>query len=89
MGNERLVQALIRLVVIFIVAGLSALGANLTLLQDAVDDPVMASLVVSIITAAISAILKYLGGATSQPVTNDGVRSSDRRGEHRPNALAL
>lgn len=87
--DERLMQALIRLLVIGVVAFLSAIGANLTILQDAINDPVFASLVFSVVTAVISAILKYLGGITTQPVTTDGVRSADRKGVRRPNPFAV
>jgi hypothetical protein len=66
--SETLVQAIIRLVVVFIVAGLTAVAANLTILANAVSDPIYSALVVAIGTAVISAILKYLGGPT-QPVT--------------------
>lgn len=87
--DERLVQALIRLLVIGAVAFLSAIGANLTILQGAVADPVFASLVVSVLTAIISAVLKYLGGVTSQPTAQEGVRANDRRGVQRPNPFAV
>lgn len=86
MGNEVLVQALIRLVVIFVTAGLAAVGANLTILKDAVSDPIMAAAVVAIITAVISAVGKYLGGATAPaPVTHgEGAAPAAR-----PNVLAV
>jgi hypothetical protein len=87
--DERLVQALIRLVIVFITAGLAALGTSLTVLQEAISDPILASTIVAVVTAVINAILKYLGGATSQPVTEEGVRASNRRGENRPNVLAV
>lgn len=87
--DERLAQALIRLVVIFLTAGVTALGANFTILQEAINDPVFASLVFAVGTAILSAILKWLGGITQEPVSTDGVRAADRRGVKRPNALAL
>lgn len=67
--GERLVQALMRLVIIFIVAGVSAVGLNLTILKDAIDDPIVADLAFSILTSIIAGVLKYFGGVTVQPVT--------------------
>ena len=60
--SPALVQALQRLVVIFVVGGLSAVGLNLTLLNGALGSNAL--LLIPILTAAIDAILKYLGGAT-------------------------
>lgn len=65
--SPALSQALIRLVIIFLTAGVAAIGANLTILQEAITDPVLSAMVVAVITAVLSAIGKYLGGAT-QPV---------------------
>lgn len=91
-GNERLMQALIRLVVVFLTAGVGAVAANLTILQEAISDPIFASLVFSTATAVLSAILKWLGGATepAEPVA-EGARSGGRgaRAPRRPNPLAL
>lgn len=60
--SPALVQALQRLVVIFVVGGLSAVGLNLTVLNGALGDSAL--LLIPILTAVIDAILKYLGGAT-------------------------
>ena len=60
--SPALVQALQRLVVIFVVGGLSAVGLNLTVLNGALGSNAL--LLIPILTAAIDAILKYLGGAT-------------------------
>lgn len=95
-GNERLVQAVIRLIVIFVASGLTALGANLTILQEAVDDPILSALVFSLGTSLITAVLKWLGGAT-QPVSpvaadTEGVRAGRRRAAaepERPNIFAI
>lgn len=88
MQNTALTQALIRLVVIFVTAGLGALGANLTILQDAVTDPIFASTIVAVITALISAVLKYLGGATVQ-APDRGVRGAGEGATKNPNPLAI
>lgn len=86
--NEGLAQAGIRLLIVFITAGLGALGANLTILQEAVDDPIMASAVVAIATAVINAILKYLGGPTEpMPAADSGVRAAAPK--KRPNWFAI
>lgn len=60
--SPALVQALQRLVVIFVVGGLSAVGLNLTVLNGALG--ANALLLIPILTAAIDAVLKYLGGPT-------------------------
>ena len=60
--SPALVQALQRLVVIFVVGGLSAVGLNLTVLNGALGSNAL--LLIPILTAAIDAVLKYLGGAT-------------------------
>lgn len=62
--SEALAQALIRLVVGSVSAGLLFIAANLTVLSGAIDDPILAGLVLSIGPGVISAILKYIGGPT-------------------------
>jgi hypothetical protein len=59
--SPALVQALQRLVVVAIVGALTAVGINLTLLNGALPN---AALFIPVLTAVISAALKYLGGAT-------------------------
>lgn len=56
-----LVQALQRLVVIAVVGALTAVGLNLTVLDGALPNAV---LLIPVITAVISSVLKYLGGPT-------------------------
>lgn len=91
--NENMQQALVRLVVVFLTAGVGAIGANLTVLKDAIADPIYATLVFSVITAVISAILKFLGGATQQapaPLDGEAPRGANRaRAGKRPNLLAI
>ncbi len=60
--SQGLAQALQRLVTVFLVTGLAAVGANLTILNGAIPDPIMASAVIAIVSAVIEAILKWLGG---------------------------
>jgi hypothetical protein len=61
--SPALVQALQRLVVIAVVGALTAVGINLTVLDGALPN---AALLIPVITAVISAVLKYLGGPTIQ-----------------------
>ena len=65
--SPALVQAIQRLVVVAVVGALSAVGLNLTILNGALGS--QAVLLIPILTAAIDAVLKYLGGATV-PATN-------------------
>jgi hypothetical protein len=62
--SPALVQALQRLVVIFVVGGLSAVGLNLTILNGALGNTAL--LLIPVLTAVIDAVLKYLGGPTIQ-----------------------
>ena len=59
--SPALTQALQRLVVLAALGALTFVGANLALLNGALPN---AALIIPIITAVISAALKYLGGAT-------------------------
>jgi len=68
--SPALVQALQRLVVIFVVGGLSAVGLNLTILNGALGNTAL--LLIPVLTAVIDAALKYLGGPTV-PVSNAAV----------------
>jgi hypothetical protein len=61
--SPALVQALQRLVVVAVVGALTAVGINLTVLDGALPN---AALLIPVITAVISAVLKYLGGPTIQ-----------------------
>jgi hypothetical protein len=61
--SPALSQALQRLVVVAIVGALTAVGINLTVLDGALPN---AALLIPVITAVISAVLKYLGGPTIQ-----------------------
>jgi hypothetical protein len=61
--SPALVQALQRLVVVAVVGALTAVGINLTVLNGALPN---AALLIPIITAVISAVLKFLGGPTIQ-----------------------
>ena len=65
--KEKLVQALIRLVVVFVTAGLVAALACISVLQSAISDPVLASIVIAFGTALLQGILKFMGGPT-EPV---------------------
>jgi hypothetical protein len=77
--NEALVQAVERLITIFVVAGLVAIGADLTILKDAISDPTLATFVFAIGTAVIDAVLKYIGGATMPTASMKvGLLASDR-----------
>lgn len=92
--SETATQALIRLVVTFLVTGLTALAANLTLLNDVISDKTLATLTIAVGAALIQAVLKYLGGATHQdaPVVAGGPRGANPAGAHnakRPNPFAV
>jgi hypothetical protein len=65
--NPALVQALQRLLVVGVVGALTAVGLNLTVLNGALGSSAL--LLLPILTAIISAALKWLGGATV-PATN-------------------
>jgi uncharacterized membrane protein len=94
--SENLTQALIRLVVTFILAGIAAVIPLLTILEGAVPDehkPLVA-ITIPIITSVLSAIAKALGGVTVQPDAT--VAGPLPRGAgtpaataKRPNALAI
>ena len=73
--SPALVQALQRLVVIFVVGGLSAVGLNLTVLNGALG--ATALLLIPVLTALIDAVLKFLGGPTT-PVANVSVSRAGR-----------
>ena len=64
--SPALVQALQRLLVVGVVGALTAVGVNLAFLNGALPN---AALFIPILTAIISAALKWLGGATV-PATN-------------------
>jgi hypothetical protein len=68
--SPALVQALQRLVVIAVVGALTAVGLNLTVLDGALPN---AALFIPVLTAVISAILKYLGGATVPAASAVGI----------------
>jgi hypothetical protein len=65
--NEALVQALIRLVVTFVVAGIGAIIPLLTILTTAVPSSQVpyVTIVVAALTAILSGVVKLLGGATT------------------------
>ena len=63
-------QALQRLLVIGAIGALTAVGVNLTLLNGALPNAVY---LIPVITAAITSILKLLGGATIV-VSNSGLK---------------
>ena len=86
--NETLIQALIRLLVIFVLAGVGAVGVNLTILKDSISDPIMAAAVEAIAGAVLAAIAKYLGGATEQSREIRG-RARAANAAERPNPLAI
>lgn len=87
--NSRLGQAALRLVVVGASAAVAAILANATILQGAIEDPVQATLAFSIFTAVLQAILKYLGGVTTQPAPSaEGVRGAAPKGEQ-PNIFAV
>lgn len=62
--SPALLQALQRLVVIAVVGGLSAVAANLTVLDGALGTNAL--VLIPVLTAVIDAVLKYLGGPTVQ-----------------------
>jgi hypothetical protein len=63
--QEKLVQAIIVLVRVFIVAGLTGVLASLTILTTVISDPWLASFVIATITSLVSGALKWLGGPTT------------------------
>ena len=84
--NERLTQALIRLAVSFVLAGIGAVIPLLTILNDAVDDKVMAAMVIAVATAVLQGAAKYIGGATEQ---TQAARGRELGTGQRPNALSV
>jgi hypothetical protein len=62
-------QALERLLVIAVVGALTAVGANVTILNGTLPN---AAYLIPVITAIIDAVLKYLGGPTV-PVDNAAI----------------
>ena len=88
--NEAVVQALIKGVVIFVIAGLTALGLNAAeLVQIGTQgDPITGPLTLSIVTALIGAILKWIGGPTTDaPVTHG--RSAPAGSFKRPSIFSV
>jgi hypothetical protein len=81
LNSERLVQALIRLAVTFVLAGIAAVIPMLSILSESVSDPVLATVVIAVATAVLQAIAKYLGGPTEpvQPMLGAGATGSSRR----------
>lgn len=98
-SNERITQALIRGVVVMIVAGLTALGADAANIVNigTGGDEVTSSLVLSILLAIIQFALKYIGGPTTPaptPVSGlTGVRgvkaATEAAPAKRPNILSV
>jgi hypothetical protein len=100
-GQERLIQAIIRGVVMAILAAIASFTPFLLskdfadALQAAGVNAVFVPSVVGIATGALSLIAKFLGGVTIKPVLPpDGEAprgaARDRRvAEERPNALAI
>lgn len=89
--SEGITQALIRAVRVFVVAGLGALGLDATnIVQIGTGgDVITGPLVLSVVVAAIEAILKAIGGATT-PLADSGVRGAgDRASTKRPNPFAI
>lgn len=80
--SPALVQALQRLLVVAVVGALSAVGLNLTLLNGALGTN--AVLLIPILTAIISAALKYLGGPTISAGTASVAQADNRTGADKP-----
>ena len=70
--SPALTQALWRLLVIAVVGALTAVGANVVILNGTLPN---AAYLIPVITAIIDAVLKYLGGATI-PVGNASVSAN-------------
>lgn len=91
--NERIVQALMRAAVVFVVAGLTALGADAANIVDigVGGDSTTGALVLSIMLAVIQALLKWLGGVTWQMPGDDGRAAAGARSLplKRPSWLSL
>lgn len=91
--SERLVQALIRAGVVFVVAGLTALGADASGIVEigTGGDPFTSPLILSIVMAAIQGALKFFGGATAPAGGLSGARglAGDGGSAKRPNTLAV
>lgn len=85
--NEALTQALIRLGVSGVLAFIAAILANVSILNDVIDDKVFASLVVAVITAVLSAVAKYLGGPTQAVERSVGRGAAG--GVKRPNIFSV
>lgn len=90
MNNEAIIQALLQGLKVFVVAGLTALSADLSGLVaiGTANDPLTGPLILSIISAVIVAILKAIGGPTTPaPVTHG--RAAGESAAPRPNILAV
>lgn len=90
MNNEAIVQAVLQGVKVFIVAGLTALGADLSgiIAIGTAGDPLTGPLLLSVGTALIVAILKAIGGPTTPaPVTHG--RGAGEAAAERPSFLAV
>jgi hypothetical protein len=96
-GQERLVQAIIRGIVMAVLAAIGALTPFL-LSKDFADalagagiSPVFIPSVVGIATGALSLIVKWLGGATVQASDTEmhGAGAKRAASGKRPNILAL
>lgn len=90
--NERTVQALIRLVVAFVTAGIGALLANTEPILDLLG-PSLGDLTMPIITAVLLAVVKAIGGPTvpAPAPALEGARgiAGTTRDIKRPNPFAV
>jgi hypothetical protein len=88
--NEAIVQALMQGLKVFVVAGLTALGADAANLVaiGTEGDLLTGPLVLSIISAVIVAALKAIGGPTQKVETTVGRGAQLTKGE-RPSILSV
>ena len=70
--KEKLIQAGLVLIRVFLVAGLTGLLTSITILSTVITDPWLASFVIATVTSLISGALKFLGGATVTVKRIDG-----------------
>ena len=89
-NNETIVQALMQGFKVFVIAGLTALGANAANLVQVgtAGDPLYGPLVLSVVLAVITAIVKAIGGPTQQVVRQVGRGAPLAKGE-RPSILSV
>jgi hypothetical protein len=83
------IQAVIRFLIIGVVAAVGAFGANISVLKEAVDDPILASVVEALVIAALSAVTKYLGGPTEPARVSRGAAAGAAGEVKRPSPLAI